>query len=191
MRGPLIMKLIMKLIMTLIMTSNLTRLAHRSFTLHERSHERPHERSHERSHERPHVRIALIAFLHEVAKEPKRSIVGDLLLESAESLNLNLANALAGDPEVSADLIESPLDAIKETETQNQDLLLAFGQRAEGAVDLLSQFRELRLARGLLRFRLLLEATEDLIYVNAFPAQRLHGSLLMHEVFDLHDDLNG
>ena len=149
------MKLIMKLIMTLIMTSNLTRLAHRSFTLHkglhERLHERPHERPHERSHERPHVRIALIAFLHEVAKEPKRSIVGDLLLESAESLNLNLANALAGESDFATDLLEG-------------QWLLAFKSVAESdhaCITLINLLKQLKhksefLAAGDRLFRLLI-----------------------------------
>ena len=86
-----------------------------------------------------------------MAKEPKRSIVGDLLLESAESLNLNLANALAGESDFATDLLEG-------------QWLLAFKSVAESdhaCITLINLLKQLKhksefLAAGDRLFRLLI-----------------------------------
>src|SRR6185437_3876087 len=59
-------------------------------------------------------------------------------LELLQRVVLDLADALAGDPECAADLLERAGLLALEAEAQLDHLALALGQRVEGAVDVLA-----------------------------------------------------
>src|SRR4029450_6316235 len=61
------------------------------------------------------------------------------MAQLAQRLGLDLTNALAGDREVLADLLERVLAAVREAEAQPQNLLLAGRERVEDLVGLLAQ----------------------------------------------------
>src|SRR2546426_8734091 len=61
------------------------------------------------------------------------------MAQLAERLGLDLANALASDPEVLPDLFQRVLAAVGEAEAKTQHLLLARRERVEDLVRLLAQ----------------------------------------------------
>src|SRR5881409_1228979 len=61
------------------------------------------------------------------------------MAELAQRLGLDLPDALAGDGEVLADLLERMLATVRKAEAQPQDLLLARRERVEDLVGLLAQ----------------------------------------------------
>src|SRR5690348_2807643 len=61
------------------------------------------------------------------------------MTELAQGLGFYLPDPLAGDREVLADFLERVLAAVRESEAQPQDLLLARGERVEDLVRLLPQ----------------------------------------------------
>src|SRR5438445_12293151 len=61
------------------------------------------------------------------------------MAELAQRLGLDLPDALAGDGEVLADLLERMLATVRKAEAQPQDLLLARRERIEDLVGLLAQ----------------------------------------------------
>src|SRR5262249_47715837 len=66
------------------------------------------------------------------------------VLELLERVVLDLPDALAGDAERAADLLERPRRAAVEAEAELDHLTLALGQRAERHLDVLAPERELR-----------------------------------------------
>src|SRR5437867_665519 len=95
-----------------------------------------------------HLRSSAAKFLRSIVEKSSQAVTAAGMAQFAQGLGFDLADALAGDGEVLADLLECVLAAVVEAEPHLDDLLLA---RRESLQDLRRLLAQIQIDHGFRR----------------------------------------